>query len=283
MANARNKAIDNTHLSIDQAEERGFIHRDYIAHCLRWSHVAKYLNEKQRYKTNHILDIGCGRDQPLPRLMYTSRLIPVTGSYTGVDYNNLKQHEMFHTGKFPITLKGNVAFPDVALERSSYDTIICFEVLEHVEPAHSLKMLQGIKRYLAADGRAFISTPCYDERTGAAANHVNEMTYTALGSMIEHAGLTAERVWGTFASQKDYKHTLSPATLQIFEELSEYYDSNYLATIFAPLFPEKARNCLWRLRARDLGDPPRFPELSALSSPGNSSSAEWVNFIQGLT
>jgi hypothetical protein len=33
MANARGKSIDNTHLSIDQAEERGFIHRDYIAHC----------------------------------------------------------------------------------------------------------------------------------------------------------------------------------------------------------------------------------------------------------
>ena len=35
MANARGKEIDNTHLSIDQAEARGFIHRDYIAHCLR--------------------------------------------------------------------------------------------------------------------------------------------------------------------------------------------------------------------------------------------------------
>ena len=44
MANARGKEIDNTHLSIDQAEERGFIHRDYIAHCLRWTHVAKYLH-----------------------------------------------------------------------------------------------------------------------------------------------------------------------------------------------------------------------------------------------
>jgi len=37
MANARGKEIDNTHLSIDQAEARGFLHRDYIAHCLRWS------------------------------------------------------------------------------------------------------------------------------------------------------------------------------------------------------------------------------------------------------
>ena len=56
MANARGKEIDNTHLSIDQAEERGFIHRDYIAHCLRWTHVAKYLHLKSRYKTARIID-----------------------------------------------------------------------------------------------------------------------------------------------------------------------------------------------------------------------------------
>ena len=62
MANARGKEIDNTHLSIDQAEERGFIHRDYIAHCLRWTHVAKYLHLKSRYKKASILDIGCGKD-----------------------------------------------------------------------------------------------------------------------------------------------------------------------------------------------------------------------------
>ena len=41
MANEFGKAIDKTFLSIDQAETRGFLHRDYIAHCLRWTHVVK--------------------------------------------------------------------------------------------------------------------------------------------------------------------------------------------------------------------------------------------------
>ena len=65
MANARGKEIDNTHLSIDQAEARGFIHRDYIAHCLRWTHVSKYLHLQARYKTARVIDIGCGKDMPL--------------------------------------------------------------------------------------------------------------------------------------------------------------------------------------------------------------------------
>ena len=44
------RSIDKTHLSIDQAEERGFIHRDYLAHCFRWSHVVKHLGKKKLYK-----------------------------------------------------------------------------------------------------------------------------------------------------------------------------------------------------------------------------------------
>ena len=42
MPNPKRK-IDKTMLSIDNAESRGFLHRDYIAHCLRWTHVTKYL------------------------------------------------------------------------------------------------------------------------------------------------------------------------------------------------------------------------------------------------
>lgn len=280
MANARNKAIDNTHLSIDQAETRGFIHRDYIAHCLRWSHVAKYLNEQQRYKTHHVLDVGCGRDQPLPRLMYTSRLIPQTGSYTGVDYNKLTPHEMFHTGKFPATFIGGVAFPDVILPRELYDTITCFEVMEHVEPAHALLMLEGIHKRLTHCGTAFISTPCYDEKTGAAANHVNEMSYTAFGAMLERAGFRIVNVWGTFASQKDYKPFLTGSQRELFGALSNYYDSNYLATIFAPLFPEHSRNCLWRVQHADLDRTYKFLRTNDLQLEHHSSSALWPAFAR---
>ena len=58
MANERGKSVDKTFLSIDNAEERGFLHRDYIAHCLRWTHVVKWLHQGGRYKTARILDVG---------------------------------------------------------------------------------------------------------------------------------------------------------------------------------------------------------------------------------
>jgi len=70
------------------------------------------------------------------------------------------------------------------------------------------------------------------------------MTYEAFGSLLEEMGYKILKHWGTFASIKDYKTELN-GLQDTFDKLREYYDSNYLATIFAPLFPHKARNVLW--------------------------------------
>ena len=75
MANARQKHVDNTHLSIDTAEERGKI---------------------------DVLDIGCGKELPLLKTLYTGRAAPK--SYTGVDINRVERPEMFRKAKFDINL-----------------------------------------------------------------------------------------------------------------------------------------------------------------------------------
>ncbi len=98
MANARGKEIDNTHLSIDQAEARGFIHRDYIAHCLRWTKIAKDLNLGGKYKEADIIDVGCGKDMPLARMLMTNRMAP--RNYVGIEYNKMEIPEMFDNTTF---------------------------------------------------------------------------------------------------------------------------------------------------------------------------------------
>jgi 2-polyprenyl-3-methyl-5-hydroxy-6-metoxy-1,4-benzoquinol methylase len=277
MANARGKAIDNTHLSIDQAETRGFIHRDYIAHCLRWSHVANYLSKGHLYETADILDIGCGRDLPLARLLYSSRLIPKTGSYTGIDVNPLSVP--FSLGKFPYELVERTDVCRWDSGGSTFRVITCFEVLEHVEPEHSFRMLKRIGELLEPDGVAFLSTPNYSATVGAAANHVNEMSYDGLRFLIECAGLKVDKVYGTFASIRDYKDQIDAQGLtRLFDSLREYYDSNYLSTIFAPLFPEQSRNCLWRVSKDTIGVPPNHLP-SQVSDARHSSSTLWSNFI----
>ena len=244
MANARGKEIDNTHLSIYQAEARGFIHRDYIAHCLRWTHVSKYLHLQARYKTARIIDVGCGKDMPLARMLYTSRLAPE--KYLGIEYNKMDIPDMFKNSSFKPDLVSGVDFTTVVIEKmmTTFNYSTCFEVLEHVEPIKAIAILDHLPQFLTEDAVSWFSTPCWDEKVGAAANHVNEMTYEAFGSLLEEMGYKILRHWGTFASIKDYKNELNHLQTT-FEKLREYYDSNYLATIFAPLFPHKARNVLW--------------------------------------
>lgn len=246
MPNAYGKTIDKTFLSIDMAEKRGFIHRDYIAHCLRWSHVVKYLQQKSRYKTASILDIGCGKEIPLLKLLYSSKMLPAT--YVGVDYgptiilDSLKKYDGDKIWLFP-----NTNFLDINPEdHLAYSIITMFEALEHMEKEMGINVLQHIKSFMNEKTVFFMSTPCYDG-ANKAGNHVYEWGYQELYDQLIGLGYIVDNVWGTFASMKDYKHILEPDELRIFNRLSEYYDVNLVSCIFAPLFPKQSRNCLWQL------------------------------------
>lgn len=295
MANKKGKEIDNTHLSIDFAEKKGFIHRDYIAHCLRWSFVAKYLRQGKRFENAHILDVGCGRDQPLIRTLYSGMLVPK--SYTGVDYNKLTLHPSLesveNTGRFELNLQGNCDFAECELDwEEEYglklisrkdstqwvrrpNLVTSFEVLEHVEPAHAKRIMKNIHRVLTDDGVAIISTPNWDGKR-AAANHVNEMRHEALGRMLLDCGFKIREVYGTFMNQADFKRVVASDSglpyseaiglLNTFNKLHAYHDSNVLANIFAPMFPKAARNALWVLTKQGFN-----PESNEVPSDFNLS------------
>lgn len=311
MANVRGKSIDNTHLSIDVAEQRGFIHRDYIAHCLRWSHVIK--NMQRNYASAKILDIGCGKDVPLAKSLYSSRLI--VKHYIGIDWNHHHTFDLspFHTGKFPIDTFGRVDFasdnvwfdntddglPGINIRGENREdffylpnTLVSFEVMEHIEPAHVRAMLIKARTILNLSRAAgespvfYLSTPNYDENVGAAGNHVNEMRHDALGWLIEECGLQIQAEHGTFASMRDYKHKLFSdyeGSQKLFDNLADYYDVNYLATIFAPLYPVEARNCLWTLgptpRVQDQGR--RYDKPSTEDGRRWTSSDKWREMFEG--
>jgi len=256
-----NREFDKTHLSVDQAEQRGFIHRDYLAHCFRWTHVVKYLGQKQRYQTAEILDIGCGKETPLIKTLYTSKMTPPR--YTGVDINNIPLtdiHDKISAKGCDLSIIGNCNFveenyfdknSDPAISTvKPFSVITCFEVLEHMHPRHVLPTLKRIHALLQPGGRAFISTPVYNGK--AAANHINEMTYHAMRNLLIEAGFCIEARYGTFASQSEYKGRLdyileAPGANKIFDMMSEYYDSNVMSTIFAPLIPSMSRNVMWVL------------------------------------
>jgi len=247
-----NRTIDKTHLSIDQAESRGFIHRDYIAHCFRWSHVVKFLMQRHRYKEEIILDVGCGKDQPLPRLMYANKMTDF--AYVGIDMNDLTMHPTLATavanGKADVQLMGRTDASKVTrgmLEFNAPTVAVCFEVLEHVHPAICVRLVRNIYNLLDDGGHAFFSTPVWNG--SAANNHINEMKRTTVGALLEHCGFAIENHYGTFASQSEIEQLVRISGGGPFwDALGDYYDSNVLSNIFAPMFPHGSRNCIWHVR-----------------------------------
>lgn len=276
--NERGKEVDTTFLSLDQAEERGFIHRDYIAHCFRWSHVVKHLMKKQRYKTARILDIGCGREVPLAKMLHSNKTIPE--KYVGIDAGPILPEAAVAAtkGKLStvVSLHANTEWGTKFAHGTwaihpHFSDITCFEVAEHVEPPMLLDMLDAMIDVLEPfAGRIWLSTPCWNYKD-CAANHVNEMTYGAFGAVLMESGLFIENVHGTFASIYDYLPHMSKEYLEVFNDLRDYYDSNVLSTIFAPMFPAHSRNCLWECRLPTQKESPNWDALAEQQKPWGSS------------
>lgn len=273
MANVRKQSIDKTHLALDNAADRLFIHRDYLAHCLRWDYVAnKYIRRLVAKRDDvSVLDVGCGKDLPLARCLYTNRIFPA--AYVGVDVNKLELPEMlvgkdvankikllekcdFAEGQLSNADDG-VFMDDSGEERvediTKFDVITSLEVLEHVEPDHAVRLIRQMKRYLKPDGVIFISTPCYSEAKGAAANHVNEMKRDALGYVFEREGLQVVGNWGTFGDSRIVQAACEAEGMspRIMEALKAWHGTETFANLFAPAFPELARNNFWMLKHSD--------------------------------
>jgi hypothetical protein len=287
-----NRVMDKTFLSANLADERVIRHRDLTSHAFRWAHVARYLSQNQRYRDAIVLEAGCGKEMPLARMLYSNRLIPQ--HYCGVDANKFDIPEMLMGKKIPISIWSETDFcalgkEDVGLkilskcdpEGPGYDdyalpdVFVSFEVAEHLCPEHTRRLFIKALELTSDDCHYFVSTPCWD-LVNCADNHVSEIRFEALGALFEDLGFHIQGVWGTFASQKDYKPHMEkeyPGITAIFEKLSEYYDSTVISTTFAPLFPAYSRNACWHLTKKQGDDAKQgrlFPALELVPTPWTS-------------
>ena len=236
---------NKTQLDIEKASERGILHRDYIAHCLRWSHVMKHAKMGQK-----LLDVGCGLNTPMAMTFYANKFRP--SKYVGLDI----RHKFKYTDQdfpFPFYTQGNfdVTIPDhwvdVLVEHGDvWHTVVCFEVIEHMNKVDGIKLLTNMADY-CGESDIYLSTPCFNG--SAAANHIHEWEYQELKDELEKL-FVIKAHYGTFASQRDIKPVFSPEAAKVFSELHAYYDSNFLSVVFAPMYPAQSRNCIWKLKAK---------------------------------
>lgn len=249
-----------TDLDPETAIARHVFHRDLWAHTLRWSHMAREFRRRLKNRST-VVDFGCGKGS-LYELAYRNRTAP--SGYVGLDlrektieYARERYKDRPEAGFFVQDL----IHPTMDFNQFQADMVCSFEVAEHTGKNN----IQTFLSNFAACGREgadyYISTPKYDERVGAADNHtfdsgdgqgvvVQEFTYDEMKAALLEAGFVIERVFGTFASKRDYKDYLEtdPAAKEIFGRMCEYFDSELTAAFMAPLVPAHlARNCLWIL------------------------------------
>lgn len=235
------------------------VHRDYLAHCLRWGWAARQIRFGDK-----ILDAGCGQDVSLYDVLAGTQSFQVNPEspesrarpvYVGVDLNPIKKR----CGASWAYVEGGVnVVEDLEKRRAlphwgQFDVVTSFEVIEHMAVANGDRYLEALHEALAADGRLFLSTPVFNGR--AAKNHIHEYTIPELQAKIESAGFAVQDRWGTFASLPDIRaavkelQAMDPAgadrLLRTIESLRPYLGGEVLACFLAPLYPDHARNNVW--------------------------------------
>lgn len=235
------RRFDQTQLHEDHHGK--YVHRDYAAHFFRWGWVSRQIRQG-----DNVLDIGCGQDQPLAKVL-SGRPGGNREHYVGVDLNKITKK--FHAGWCRVIdefnfierhkeLIGTDHVPD------GFDRIVCLEVIEHMGVEDGRRMLQAMQDVIVTDGTLYLSTPVFNGL--AAANHIHEYRIQELEQLLNETGWFSERRIGTFASMNEIKPVLDEHELRVFNYLRDWFGNDVMATIFASNHPDQSRNNLWVCR-----------------------------------
>ena len=104
----------------------------------------------QPYLSGKILEVGCGTGRGL------EILVKAADHYTGIDKYESLTREL--QKQYPqADFKAMVIPPFLGIEDNSYDFVVSFQVIEHIQDDKAF--LQEIHRVLKPGGKAIISTP----------------------------------------------------------------------------------------------------------------------------
>ncbi len=231
-----------------QLKENGHgqgVHRDYAAHFFRWGWAKKLVDQG-----SFVLDVGCGQDQPLAKVLAAGVAQNLPAVMVAVDYNKIQKpfnvNWLTTLDQFDFTTRWQETLDLLPVSphfESKFDYIVNFEVIEHMHTCDGRKLLTAMRQCVKSNGRLMLSTPVFNGR--AAANHLHEYTVDELWALLEETGWVVEKRFGTFASYNDLKKVLNEQQRADLERLREFYDGDVAACFWAPLYPDASRNNAW--------------------------------------
>jgi SAM-dependent methyltransferase len=83
--------------------------------------------------------------------------------------------------------------PPVPLDNASFDTIVCFETVEHIQDDRGF--LAELRRLIVPGGRLFISSPNVNVSAGGNPWHEREYTLPDLTAKLDDAGFAVDAVF----------------------------------------------------------------------------------------
>jgi len=245
-ANEGENTFNLTHLSPLKELARGRqCHRDFLSHWFRWGFIASKVFRDYKADTCSILDVGCAPDWNQLIVLHSNGCHP--GYYMGIDARDCSN--TIPKVSFPVAFEQVNIVDSLPMgpENDCWDLLTFLEVIEHMPKDCGIKVLDNLLGVMDENSTLIMSTPCYNGTMSD--NHVYEWQFTELKEELEKR-FTIEDCFGTFISLKDYTPDMTPEELKVLNRLREYYNSAMVSCIMAPLYPDKARNCLWVLKKK---------------------------------
>jgi ubiquinone/menaquinone biosynthesis C-methylase UbiE len=164
----------------------------FTPECVReiwYEHYHRYAFAKRLVAGKDVLDAACGEGYG------SNMLVKVAKSVTGldIDSNTIKHAQNKYKSDNLTYIEGSCSA--LPFENSSFDVVISFETLEHLE--HQQQMLAEFNRVLRNDGILIISTPDkkhYSDATGFVNEfHVKELYKNEFEQLLN--SYWSQQVW----------------------------------------------------------------------------------------
>lgn len=254
----------------DAVQDYSFTSQDYFVHMLRFSQFGELCGGR------NILDIGCGKHTNLLKAACMMNHGPQFKHYIGLDYGDITPWRQNNALIKEVTTlmphcdftryESVEAVEDMIDDKFGKDpfTIVCFEVLEHMDFNSQCEFIYQLSRIVnGEDGMnveaCFFSTPNFNG--SAAKNHISELHCDLLQEMFDKAGVSVIDRLGLSSWQKFNKINNLPLDQQdlcgaqkILNCLDNYLPLPLRKMVWGALLDSSySNNILWTLGKSDVG------------------------------